>query len=188
MLGRILKSERVLFIFALLGLFLFFGYSLYNINDTNRYVDSLLKSNYYQGTNLNDYLTKKIDNELGNLLKEKVEKNELYSVISFNKSASRSELSVIVFSAFSVLFLVLIGFLVWSSNKQRVESQKVVDDLEQMRKDATIVSTSVGSLKEEAKTAVEKIRKMQAAARESLIMQIRYKNTAERFSSDNKDK
>ena len=175
MLSRILRSKKTLFTLVLLAIFLFFSYSLYNINITNRYIDSVLEANYYQGATLNDYLTQKIDNELGNLVKEKVENNELYSAISFSKSASRSELIVIVFGAFSVIFLVLIGFLVWNSNKQRVESQKVVDDLEQMRKDATIVSASVSSLKKEAKMAVDEIRKIQVAARENLIRQIRYK-------------
>ena len=195
MLGRILRSKKMLFTLVLLVIFLFFSYSLYNINITNRYIDSVLQSNYYQGATLNDYLTQKIDNELGNLVKEKVENNELYSAISFSKSASRSELIVIVFAAFSVVFLVLIGFLVWSSNKQRTRSQEVVDDLENMQQKARASLKSAQKAEESAQKAAEgagntaeEIRKMRLTAQRNLVRQIMYRNTAERFSSDNKNK
>jgi len=173
--------------------YVFLQFSLYNIDSTNRYVDSLLKYNYYQGQEINDYLTERINNELLGLIEEKIEKDELSSLISFNQTAARSEFFVNVFTAFSIPFLVLIGLLVWASNKNRSNAQEILKEMDEIKKEAIEVSDRVKDAEKDMKNisfsaveAEEEIKKIRLAARKNLITQIMYKDETERLNEVSK--
>ena len=153
------RNRFIFFLFSLIVIVLVFVYLLYSINNTNRYIDSLLQYNYYQDNGLDEYLVKRIDNELDTLVKEKIEESELYAIISSNRIANKVDLFVNVFGVISILFLGIIGLRLWDSKRDREEFKKIF---------------------EEAKEEFKKIERMGVEA-EVLVRNIRVSNRATRF-------
>lgn len=155
-----IKNKGGLFLISFIVLF--FGFLLYNINSTNQYLVSVLQDGYYQGTELNEYLIERIDNQLGSIIEKKIADNELSAIISFNKSASMIGLFLNVLGVVSAIIFVNIGFLIWASNKDKNESRNIL---------------------KKTRGIFEEMKEMRAKAKKHLIAQLKHKASADRFSN-----
>ncbi len=156
----IIKNEKLLFLIALVVILLFFGFLLYNVNSTKQYTESFLRYNYYQDAELEEYLNEKIDNEIRDIVEEKMNSNELSAMILFNKSASRIDSFVNILGVVTVIIFLSIGILIWASTKDRDESRKLLEEMKEIVKD-------IKGMRKKAK---------------ALVDQISYKDTADRFN------
>lgn len=154
-----LKESTPNFLCALLVLvvFLVFAYLFYSIDSSNKYVDSILKNNYYQGKELNEHLTERINNEFDSLIRKKIEEDELYAIISFHKTASKVDTFVNIFGVVSVLFLGIIGLKIWDSKRDKEESRQILIEMKKTAKESRAELTKVRRVRSEASRLVDRI-------------------------------
>ncbi|MFA6077362.1 MAG: hypothetical protein WC735_04805 [Candidatus Paceibacterota bacterium] len=141
----------------------FFSYLFYNVNDTNRYLDSLLASNYYQGAQITDYLVNKIDTELRDIVKQKVEKDDFYAAVAFGSASTRIDWGINLISVFATIFLFFIGFLVWKNFQLK---EKAEEDIKRILQEAREKSNEMITRIE--KEAQEKVRGIVKSGQEEM--------------------
>lgn len=151
------KAVPLLTLIIILSISAHIIYNMYNIYDTNKDIDSLLRYNYYQGNELNEYVIAQIDNKLDIWVKEKIKEDESYAAISFEKTARRTDFFVNVFGVISVLFLGLIGLNIWDRKGDKDESREILSQMNAIKKETEDELAEIRRIRRKAIAMVDHI-------------------------------